>query len=233
MTWSITARCPETGNVGIAVSTCLPAVGSLCPYVRSGVGAVATQSFVNPFLGSRGLALLEEGLRAPEVIGDLVEFDTERSLRQIAVVDREGVAAAFTGEDCHGFAGHMLGDGVAVAGNMLVGEETLSASLASFVDSAGEDLPERLLLALESGQAAGGDKRGRQSASLTVYADQEYPRVDLRVDEHADPVTELRRVFTVASDQLFPLLEMLPTAQDPAGTFDAESFRSEGSPGAP
>ncbi len=228
MTWSITARCPRTGQFGVAVSTCVPAVGSLCPYARAGAGAVATQSFVNPYLGSRGLDLLAEGMAAADVKESLLDFDPQPGLRQFAVVDREGRAAAFTGDDCDGWAGHHVGEGFVVAGNMLVGEDTITASVRAFEDASEESLAERLVRALEAGQAAGGDKRGRQSAAVKVVGTEEYAVVDLRVDEHPDPVAELRRVFGVAQEQLFPFLEMLPTRDNPAGHFDLAASRELG-----
>ncbi|MGD8150653.1 DUF1028 domain-containing protein [Ornithinimicrobium sp. Y1694] len=228
MTWSITARCPRTGQFGVAVSTCVPAVGSLCPFAQAQIGAVATQSFVNPYLGTRGLQLLADGLSAQEVKEELLTFDPEPALRQFAIVDTQGRSAAFTGDQCDGWAGHHVGDGFVVAGNMLVGQDTITAAVEAFEHASAESLAERLVRALEAGQAAGGDKRGRQSAAVKVVSTEDYPLVDLRVDEHPDPVAELRRVFGVAQEQLFPFLDMLPTRDNPAGHFDLESSRELG-----
>lgn len=228
MTWSITARCPRTGQFGVAVSTCVPAVGSLCPFAEAQVGAVATQSFVNPYLGTRGLQLLADGLSAQEVKDELLDFDPEPALRQFAIVDSQGRSAAFTGDRCDGWAGHHVGAGFVVAGNMLVGQHTITAAVDAFEHASEESLAERLVQALEAGQAAGGDKRGRQSAAVKVVSTEDYPLVDLRVDEHPDPVAELRRVFGVAQEQLFPFLNMLPTRDNPAGHFDLESSRALG-----
>jgi uncharacterized Ntn-hydrolase superfamily protein len=158
-TFSITARCERTGQFGVAVSTKVPAVGSLCPYAKAGVGAIASQSFVNPYIGINGLRYLEEGLTASEVMAKVLEEDPEPELRQVCIVDKDGNAAAFTGSGCDTWNGDLTGDNYAVAGNMLVGEDTIRAMAAAFEREAGLTLAERLLVALEAGQAAGGDNR--------------------------------------------------------------------------
>ncbi len=227
-TFSITARCARTGALGVAVSTAVPAVGMLCPFVRSGVGAVATQSFVNPYLGLWGLELLAQGLDADEVLERLKQRDPEIELRQLAVVDTRSGSAAFSGTGCDGWYGHRTGPDFAIAGNMLVGEATLDAMQASFLADDAPPLVERLLAALAAGQAAGGDKRGRQSAAVKVHTTEEYAHLDLRVDEHPDPVRELQRIYEVARTDLVPLLEMLPTLADPRGGFDPSRARAAG-----
>lgn len=227
-TFSITARCERTGQFGVAVSTKVPAVGMLCPFARAGVGAVSTQSFVNPYLGIWGLELLEEGLKAAEVKDKLLERDPDPAKRQFAVVDWWGNSAAFTGEESDTWRGHLTGSNFAVAGNMLVGEETLQAMAENFRNSGSESLIERLLLALQTGQDAGGDKRGRQSAAVKVVDREDYPLLDLRVDEHQDPVPELQRVYEVAQRSLLPLASMMPTKDNPAGDFDFEEARRKG-----
>lgn len=227
-TFSITARCERTGQLGVAVSTKVPAVGMLCPFVRSGVGAVSTQSFVNPYLGIWGLELLAEGLGATEVKEKLLERDPDPAKRQFAVVDGSGNAAAFTGEESDTWRGHLTGENFAIAGNILAGEATLQAMAESFQNSGETPLFERLLLALQAGQDAGGDKRGRQSATVKVVDKEEYPFLDLRVDEHPDPVPELRRVYEVAQQNLIPLISMMPTKENPAGNFDFEEARRKG-----
>lgn len=228
MTFSITARCPKTGQFGVAVSTAVPAVGSLCPFAKAGVGAIATQSFVNPYIGVNGLVYLEEGLTAAEVLEKVLAEDPEPELRQVAIVDKNGNSVAFTGEKCDTWNGHSTGENYAVAGNMLVGEKTIEAMAKAFEEKTELSLAERLLCALEAGQAAGGDKRGKQSAALYVVGTEAYPLLDLRVDEHEDPVKELRRVFKVAEQQLSPFLTMLPTRENPAGKFDFEHSRDLG-----
>jgi len=196
-TFSITARCPQSGDLGVAISTAVPGVGNRCPHVKLGVGAIATQSFTNVTLGIKGLKLLELGLTPEHAMGVLLDEDEGRELRQVAVVDNKGRCFAFTGSRCIGWAGHIIGESFIVAGNMLVGEETIQAMAESFRSSSGE-LSERLLRALEAGQSAGGDKRGRRSAALLVASQSPKLYHDLRVDEDADPVAELRRVYEVA-----------------------------------
>ncbi|MGK7376369.1 DUF1028 domain-containing protein [Planococcus sp. 1R117A] len=227
-TFSITARDEKTGQFGVAVSTKVPAVGCLCPFVKAGVGAIATQSFVNPYIGINGLKYLEEGLSAQQVMERILQEDPEPAIRQFGIVDKQGNAVAFSGDKCDGWYGHVTGSNYAIAGNMLVGEETIQEMKKSFDSTSELTLAERLIAAMEAGQAAGGDKRGRQSASLKVFSTEEYPLVDLRVDEHPDPVKELRRIFEVAQKELFPFVEMLPTLKNPAGKFDFESSREMG-----
>ena len=227
-TFSITARCERSGQLGIAVSTAVPGVGMLCPFVQAEVGAVATQSFVNPYLGIWGLQYLAQGHTAAETLEHLKQRDEGLALRQFAVVDRHGGSAAFSGDECDGWYGHLTGRNYAVAGNMLVGSATLEAMQQSF--SAGGEAPlvERLLAALMAGQAAGGDKRGKQSAAVKVYSTEAYPLVDLRVDEHPDPVAELCRVYEVAKEKLLPFIAMLPSKAHPSGLFDMETSRAAG-----
>jgi uncharacterized Ntn-hydrolase superfamily protein len=225
-TFSITARCPRTGMLGIAVATKLPAVGALCPHVRAGVGAIASQSLVNPFLGLRGLELLDQGLQAETVLERVLADDAGRDLRQVAVVDRHGGAAVFTGAKCEGWHGHRTGSGYVAVGNFLAGEDVVASMADAFESSEQHVLPDRLVRALEAGQAAGGDKRGKQSAALRVDWREEYPYVDLRVDDAPDPVAELRRLYGVFVGQLQPFLEMLPTRANPAGVADLEEIRA-------
>lgn len=224
-TFSITARCIQTNQFGVAVATAIPGVGALCPYARAGVGAIASQSFVNPYIGINGLDYLEEGLSAHEVLERVLYEDPVPELRQIAIVDRDGNATAFTGEKCDTWNGHLTGENFAIAGNMLTGQETIQTMKETFETTEEHPLAERLLRALEAGQLAGGDKRGKQSAALYVVDTEDYPLVDLRVDEHTDPVIELRRIYTVAEQQLFPFIGSLPTKEYPAGTFDIEEQR--------
>jgi len=227
-TFSITARCRRTGALGVAVSTAVPAVGMLCPFVRSGVGAIATQAFVNPYLGIWGLQHLAEGHDAEETLAHLRNRDPGIEQRQLAIVDAEGGSAAFSGNACDTWHGHLTGENHAIAGNMLVGEQTLASMQESFASDDNQPLAARLLAALAAGQAAGGDKRGRQSAALKVYTTEEFAALDLRVDEHPDPVTELQRVYEIARVSLIPLLEMLPTLKHPEGTFSTERAREAG-----
>ena len=217
MTFSIVAHCPRTGQLGVAVSTAVPAVGAMCPYVKAGVGAVSTQSWVNPYLAIEALDLMEQGGSGHDALAAVLERDDARDLRQIGVVDAQGRAASWSGQSCTDWFGHIVDRQFAVQGNMLVGESTITAMAAAFRGNEPLDLAERMLLALEAGQAAGGDKRGRQSASLKVYAGEDYALWDLRVDEHAHPVAELRRVYTIARLQFLPFVEGMPKKNAQAG----------------
>lgn len=220
-TFSIAARCTRTGKLGVAVSTAVPAVGGICPFIEPGIGAIATQSWVNPYLGIDGLKLLREGLSASETLDRLTAEDPGRDARQLGIVDREGRTAAHTGSGCIAWAGHIEGDGFSVQGNMLIGAATIEAMAEAAAKSAAFDLHERLMLALEAGQAAGGDKRGKQSAALKVFSKEAYAWLDIRVDEHRHPVQELRRVFEIAKLQLLPFIEGMPSRHDPIGHIPA------------
>lgn len=209
-TFSIVARCQETGKLGVAISTARPAVGSLAIYAKANVGVIATQAAVNPYFGTNGLAYLEEGLSAEEVMDKVKSEDAEYEKRQLAIVDSKGRTAGYTGTDTVSWAGHYFGDQFVVAGNMLVGEAVVEAMAETYEENEGIYFPERLLAALRAGQDAGGDKRGKQSAALKVVSDVPYPVVDLRSDEHEDPVTELERIYSVAKEQLFPYINSLP-----------------------
>lgn len=221
-TFSIVARDHASGMFGVAASTRLPAVGVLVPYARAGVGAIATQARTNPLLGYDGLDLLQRGHGAGETLEILLGSDPEPEKRQVGIVDSRGCSAAHTGAETDPWCGHITGDGYAVTGNLVVGEETLLAMATAFETSEGETLPERLVRALEAGQAAGGDKRGKQSAAIYTVKDQPYPYIDLRVDEHPDPVVELRRIYEVVKVQMLPFIEALPTRRNPKGDFGEE-----------
>jgi uncharacterized Ntn-hydrolase superfamily protein len=215
MTFSIVARCAATGALGVAVSTAVPAVGAMCIYVRAGVGAVSTQSWVNPYLALDALALLEQGADAESALAQALGGDPAADLRQIGMIGSRGHGAAWTGAQCTSVAGQRTGATYSVQGNMLVGAATLDAMQAAFEATPDLTLEERLMQALEAGQAAGGDMRGQQSAALKVMRDDAYAWVDLRVDEHENPVAELRRVFELARHQVAPFVESMPTRDDP------------------
>lgn len=220
-TFSLAARCAKTGELGVAVSTKVPAVGAICPFVQPGVGAVSTQAWVNPYLGPRILAELASGLSAEAALKKVMESESDREIRQVGVVDARGGSAAYTGAQTDAWTGHRTGPDYSVQGNMLVSEATVTAMVEAFTRSAVDPLVERLMRALEAGQAAGGDRRGRQSAALVVYGNEDYPLADLRVDEHPDPVAELRRILEVAKKELFPFMRALPTKANPRGNFTA------------
>ena len=221
-TFSIVAHDPASGMFGVAASTKFPAVGVLVPHTRSGVGAIATQARVNPLLGCDGLDLLERGHDAEETLEILLGSDPEPEKRQVGIVDTQGHIAAHTGAATDPWRGHLVAQNCAVLGNLLVGEEVLLAMAVAFESSAEEPFAERLVRALEAGQAAGGDKRGRQSAAVRVMEGQPYPYLDLRVDEHPDPVIELRRIYEVAKREMLPLIEALPSRCNPKGDMGEE-----------
>ena len=200
-TYSIVACDLDAGQWGVATQSKFLAVGSVVPWAEPHVGAVATQSYANPRYGPDGLRLLGEGLSAAEVVERLTSADDGRDRRQLGVVDGEGRSATFTGEGCHGWAGGRTGRCYAAQGNILVSEATVDALAATFEATPGRPLAERLLECLAAAQAAGGDRRGQQSAALLVvergggYAGLSDVLVDLRVDEHAEPIPELARLY--------------------------------------
>lgn len=201
--------------LGVAVATAVPAVGAMCPYVKTGVGAVSTQSWVNPYLAIDALRMMEQGKSGPEALQAVMAADEGREVRQIGVIDARGRSAAWSGKECTDWFGQIIEPDFAVQGNMLVSAPTIEEMAKSFRSSASLDLVERLMLALEAGEAAGGDRRGRQSASLKVHHVEEYALFDLRVDEHPYPVGELRRVLKIAKLQLLPFVEGMPTRNGP------------------
>jgi uncharacterized Ntn-hydrolase superfamily protein len=207
-TYSIAACDLQARQWGVAVQSKFLAVGSLCPFAEPEIGAIATQSFVNPRYGPDGLALLREGLSAEEVVERLTSADEGRAQRQLGVVDGQGRVATFTGEECFVWAGGRTGNGYSAQGNILVSEATVDALAETFERTAGRPLAHRLLDCLDAAQAAGGDSRGQQSASLIVvekdagYAGLSDIVVDLRVDDHERPLEELRRIFGL-HEQLF------------------------------
>jgi uncharacterized Ntn-hydrolase superfamily protein len=224
-TFTIIARCPDTAHLGIAVATAVPAVGGVCPYARARIGAVSTQSWINPYLATAVLAHIEAGLDADAALAKAIAGDDARDVRQVGVVDASGRAAAWSGSSCTPWYGQHIGDGVVILGNMLAGPETLGAMVTAFDASLGSPLDERLMLALEAGDTHGGDKRGKQSAALRIHGDEDYPLVDLRADEHPRPVQELRRILTIARHQLFPFISGMPKRGAPAGKAPAEVER--------
>jgi uncharacterized Ntn-hydrolase superfamily protein len=207
-TYSICACDLAAGQWGVATQSKFLAVGSVVPWAAPHVGAIATQSYANPRYGPDGLELLREGFSAEEVVERLTGADGDRALRQLGVVDGEGRAATFTGDECHAWAGGRTGTGYAVQGNILVSGATVDALAQTFEATAGRPLAERLVDCLDAAEAAGGDSRGRQSAALVVvvrvggYAMLSDTLVDLRVDDHPDPLAELRRIYRL-HDLLF------------------------------
>lgn len=214
MTFSIAARDAQTGWLGVATSSKALSVGAAVPYVELGVGAIASQSFVNPYLGLDGLRLLADGMPAERAIERLVEGDPGRDVRQLGIVDKEGRAAAYTGSKCIAWAGHQIGGGYVCLGNLLSNENVVPAMATAFERSGGDPLYERLMLALEAGQEAGGDRRGRQSAAIYIIGEEEYALCDLRVDDHEDPVAELRRILGVYVREEVTFMQVMPRRED-------------------
>jgi uncharacterized Ntn-hydrolase superfamily protein len=219
VTWSIVARGPA-GEFGVAIASRFFAVGMLCPHARSGVGALATQALVNPHYGPEGLALLSEGRSPRHVIEKLTAADQGRDHRQLHMIDAQGRVAAHTGSACIDWCGHLAGEGFSVAGNMLTGPEVLEETAAYYRKNQSMKFAERLLLALHAGEAAGGDKRGRQAAALRVHATEDYPLLDIRVDDHENPIAELRRLYAKSLERFQPFATCLPSRARPAGITD-------------
>ncbi len=222
MTWSIVAGDPATGAKGIAVATRAFAVGSIVPHVDSDHGAVATQALANITYGPRGLRLLREGLPADEVLRVLLASDGGASHRQVHIMDSAGRFAAHTGDDCIGWCGHAIHDGFSVAGNMLAGPEVIAETSRVFAEGAALPFPRRLIAAMRAGEAAGGDKRGKQSAALLIHTTEDYPYLSLRVDDHAEPLAELDRLEQVWRQRAVHFNAMLATRRDLTGTVDRD-----------
>ena len=220
MTWSIIACDKNTGQFGIAVATRFFAVGALAPHLKSRVGAIATQGLVNVFYGTDGLRLLEQGASAKEVVTAVIAADAGRDHRQVHVLDARGGVAAHTGASCVDWCGHLAGDNFSVAGNMLAGAGVIKDTAAAYAKNAALPFPRRLIAAMRAGEAAGGDKRGKQSAALIICGEEEWPDLNLRVDDHADPLAELERLESVSRERFVHFMRMLPSRGDRVGVTD-------------
>lgn len=181
---------------------------------------MATQAFVNPTYGIDGLRLLAEGQAPAAIIAALTARDDGHPQRQFHLIGMTGQPAAFTGAACVDWAGHLIGDGVSVAGNMLEGPQVVAETLRAYQDAAEQPLAQRLLIAMQAGEDAGGDKRGKQSAALVIYRDQDYAWLDIRADDHADPLEELRRLHAVAEERYLLVAETMATRENPHGMTD-------------
>ncbi|EKF60324.1 hypothetical protein QWE_06946 [Agrobacterium albertimagni AOL15] len=220
MTWSIVARDPDTGHFGISVASRFFAVGAIVPFMRGGIGAIATQAFISPLYGTDGLKFLAKGQSPSSIIATLTDRDDGCQQRQMHLIDGEGRNAAFTGNKCIDWAGHVVDDNVSVAGNMLAGPRVIAETLRVYKETAGAPLAERLLAAMDAGETAGGDKRGRQSAALKIYRDQDFAWLDIRADDNPDPLGELRRLYAVAQERFLHVAETMPTRTNPHGLTD-------------
>ena len=217
MTWSIVAADPAAGQIGIAVATCAFAVGARVPFIETGIGAVATQAFTNPFYGPRGLALMRAGASAADAVRIMTEADEGRAERQVHAMDRTGEFAAYTGSGCVPWCGHVVRNGFSVAGNMLAGPQVIDDTARAFEQGASLALAARLLAALKAGEAAGGDKRGRQSAAMLIHDGEDYALVDIRVDDAPDPLAELERLLTVNQARFAHYRKLMPSRVNPDG----------------
>ncbi|MEK6244874.1 MAG: DUF1028 domain-containing protein [Pseudomonadota bacterium] len=226
MTWSIVARGPA-GEFGIAIASRFFAVGMLCAHARSGVGAVATQALVNPHYGPRGLDFLSQGISPQEAVKKLTDADQGRDHRQLHMIDAQGRVAAHTGSACVEWCGHLAGEGFSVAGNMLTGPEVLQRTFEKFRSEKNIPFAGRLIAALAAGESAGGDKRGKQAAALRIHATEDYPLLDIRVDDHAEPIAELKRLYEKSLERFQPFAACLPSRARPAGITDRAVIEEE------
>lgn len=227
MTWSITARDPQTGSFGVIVATRAFAVGARCPWLRAGVGAVSTQSMSNHFLGPLILDRLQAGLEPGLAIESALQGDPGRGIRQVHCVDRHGRSAAWTGDNCVEWCGHQTGREFSIAGNMLANARVVAASAEAYAEGEALPFPERLLAALQAGEAAGGDRRGRQSAALMVTSNDIIADVNLRVDDHAEPLAEITRLLAIWRRDVEPRRHVYPSFANPAGVTDLDLIEAD------
>jgi uncharacterized Ntn-hydrolase superfamily protein len=198
MTFSIIAHDVASGQVGIAAASKTLATGARVPHIRTGVGAIASQARVNRYYGPRGLALLAAGASAADTVRLLIAADEDQDIRQVHVMDRLGRFAAHTGAECLEWCGHLVKESYSVAGNILAGPGVLEAMAAAYEAATELPLAQKLVAAMKAGEQAGGDKRGRQSAGLLIHGASDWALLDIRVDDHADPLSELERLEGVA-----------------------------------
>ena len=220
MTWSIIARDNATGQFGIAVATRFFAVGARVPHIAAGVGGIATQALVNPYYGIDGLKLLRQGHAPRDVIETLIAADAGHASRQLHIMDASGSIAAYTGKECVDWCGHLESKGFSIAGNMLAGGRVLNDTANAYLANANLPFARRLIAAMRSGEAAGGDKRGKQSAALLIHGEEEWSDLDLRVDDHTDPLAELERLEAVSRERWVHFRKFLPSRSKPAGITD-------------
>ena len=222
MTWSLVARDKLSGHLGVAVATRFFAVGALVPFIASKVGAVATQALVNPYYGIDGLQLLRTGRSPADVLDMLTSNDVGRAHRQVQIIDASGSVAVHTGEQCLPWSGHAVGDGFSVAGNILARPRVVDDAFEAYIKHSALPFARRLIAAMQAAEAAGGDSRGRQSAALIIMGDDEWPVLDLRVDDHPSPVGELDRLERVSHQEWARYRPFIPTRNNPAGITDHE-----------
>lgn len=234
MTWSILSHDAATGALAVAVATCNFAVGASVPHIRPGVGAVASQSFSNRYLGPAILDAMARGLTPEAAIHGAMASDDGSGLRQVHAIDRHGRSAAWTGANCVMWCGSMAGASVSVAGNMLAGAAVVGDTLGAFLTGGTLALPERLMAAMQAGQRAGGDARGQQSAALRLFTTEDFPDLCIRCDDSHAPLDELARLLALWRRDREPGLASAPRRADPAGAIDLDAidarFMAAGSP---
>jgi uncharacterized Ntn-hydrolase superfamily protein len=223
MTWSIVAQDARTGAFGVLCASKALAVGAVVPYGAGRTGAIATQAFANPFFGVDGLRMLQEGCSARDIVSALSASDEGRDHRQLHVIDRAGDVAAYTGPACIAWSGSVCGPQVSVAGNMLAGPQVVEETLKAYMAAPTLDFDERLIVAMEAGERAGGDSRGRQSCAIRIWTEAPFPSFDLRVDDHPEPLNELRRLWRLAHQGYVPFQTALPSRSHPAGFTDRDA----------
>jgi len=220
MTWSIIFHEKDSGRIAIAVATKFFAVGARVPNIAPQKGAVCTQALTNPLYGPHGLRLIRENVGAADIVRILTTPDAGRDHRQLHVMGADGKFAAHTGAECVPWCGHWIGENMSVAGNMLAGPQVVAETVRTMRERHDLPLPRRLIAAMKAGEAAGGDKRGKQSAALVIYGNQDYSELDLRVDDHAEPLQELERLEEVSRERWTHFRAFVPTRENPAGIFD-------------
>ena len=220
MTWSICAVDRATGKLGVAVASRFFAVGALCPAIRARKGALSTQALINPLYARDGLALLDQGLDPKAIVAKLTGADAGREVRQFHVVDAKGNSAQHTGSNCIEWCGHRAGPGYSMAGNRLAGPQVLEETERAYVASAALPFAERLMAAMDAGDAAGGDKRGKQGAAILIHDTEDYPLLSLRVDDHPEPLKEIRRLYAASFERFQAFMTCLATNANPVGIID-------------
>lgn len=220
MTWSIIVRDAETGFYAMGIASKFFAAGAICMWSGGAPGAAFSQALPNPELGHRALGLLREGHTAASTVEMLVAMDRGIEQRQLHVMDATGTSAAYTGSECIGWCGHVDAPGVSVAGNMLAGRDVVEATLSTWLENANLTIVERIIAAMQAGEDAGGDMRGKQCAAVRVQGPEVFPRLDIRVDDHAEPMDELRRLYAVARERFIAFSAALPRRARPYGILD-------------
>ncbi len=210
MTFSIVARCGRTQQIGVAAATGTQSVGKLSCHAIANVGAIASQALTNPYLAYDGLRLLERGAAAEDTLQRVLQTDAAMQKRQVGIVDRFGRTAAWTGLETIKWAGHLSAPNISVQGNRLAGPEVLARAMQAMQETEHLDLAERLMLGLQAGTEAGGDRHDERSANVLVFGSEEYPLCDLRIDDHDSPMEELRRLFRLYQESILPVVLSLP-----------------------